>query len=257
MPACMRFPELNLKFHRLLAILFWLILWQMAAIAVGQEFLLASPLRVLERLYILLQQADTYRAALLSGGRILFGFLAGTAFGILLAALAHRFRLVKELAQPLVSALRAVPVASFVVLAIILVSSSRLSALIAFVIGFPVMYENAAEGLAQSDKSLDEMARVFRLGNARRLMYIKLPQLLPYFRAGSLTALGLCWKSGIAAELIGIPRGTIGEKLYSVKVNYFTADLFAWTVIIVLLSVLTTSMLKRLLKAAGEGLTRL
>ena len=253
----MRFPEMNLKIRRLLAILVWLIIWQLASIAVSREFLLASPLRVLERLYILLQQPDTYRAALLSGVRILLGYLTGSAFGIFLAFLNHRFRLVGELAQPLVSALRAIPVASFVVLAIILVSSSWLSVLIAFVIGFPVLYENAAEGLAHSDKSLNEMARVFRLGSARRLMYIQLPQLLPFLRAGSLTALGLCWKSGIAAELIGIPRGTIGEKLYSVKVNYFTADLFAWTVIIVLLSVLTASVLKRLLKAAERGLTRL
>ena len=223
----------------------------------GHEFLLASPLRVLERLHGLLQQADTYLAALLSGGRILLGFLAGTVFGILLALLSHRFRLVKELTLPLVDALRAVPVASFVVLAIILVSSSRLSSLIAFVIGFPVLYENAAEGLAQTDRSLDEMAEVFRLGAARRLMYIKLPQLLPYLRAGALTALGLCWKSGIAAELIGIPRGTIGERLYSVKVNFLTADLFAWTVIIVLLNALTAFMLKRLLDSAAGGLSRL
>jgi NitT/TauT family transport system permease protein len=253
----MRFPELNRKTSRLLAILFWMSVWQLAAIAVSQEFLLTSPLRVLERLYVLLQQSDTYAAALLSGGRILLGFLSGAAFGILLALLSQRFRLVRELALPLVNALRAVPVASFVVLAIILVSSSWLSTLIAFVIGFPVIYENAAAGLAQTDRSLDEMGRVYRLGAVRRLTYIKLPQLLPYLRAGALTALGLCWKSGIAAELIGIPQGTIGEKLYSVKVNYFTADLFAWTVIIVLLNSLTAYLLKRLLNAAEEGLSRL
>ena len=91
------------------------------------------------------------------------------------------------------------------------------------------------------------MAKVFRVPFLRRLFYLNLPQLMPYLRAGAVTALGLCWKSGVAAEVIGIPGGTIGEALYRVKVNYYTADLFAWTIIIVALSLLSTALIRGLM----------
>ena len=245
------------KAARLLSALFWLAVWQGLAMAVGHEFLLASPLAVIRSLARLLLEGATYMAALYSSLRILLGFLAALVFALVLAAGARKSRLVRELAAPLVSAARAVPVASFIILAIILVSTRWLSALIAFVIGFPVIYANALEGLANQDAQLAEMAGVFRVPPLRRLFYINLPQLAPYLRAGAMTALGLCWKSGIAAEVIGIPRGSIGERLYSVKVNYYTADLFAWTIIIVLLSLACSALFKRLLDLGFRGLERL
>lgn len=250
-------PKMKNRAYRLLAILFWLVVWQFAAIAVGHEFLLASPLHVLNSLARLLLKGQTYQAALTSTLRILLGFLASLVAALLLAAGAHKSVLVKELAAPLVSAARSVPVASFVILAIILVSTRWLSTLIAFVIGFPVIYLNLLEGIKNRDPKLGQMATVFRVPFFRRLFYINLPQMMPYLRAGAVTALGLCFKSGIAAEVIGIPNGTIGEALYRVKVNYYTADLFAWTIIIVALSLLMSALVKRLLDMGFRRLERL
>ncbi len=232
-----------------MAALFWLALWQLAAWAVGQEFLLAAPLSVLASLLHLLAQGSTWLAAAQSSLRVLLGFVLGSLFGLLLAALACWRPWAHELFAPLVQAARAVPVASFVILAIILVSSRWLSTLIAFVIGFPVVYAAALSGLAARDRQLDEMARVFQVPLARRLFALTLPQLLPHLRAGLVSALGLCWKSGVAAEVIGIPRGSIGEMLYATKVNYHTAELFAWTIFIVLLSLLSARLLRLFMDA--------
>ncbi len=248
---------MNRRAIKLLAALFWLAVWQLAALLVGQEFLLASPLKVLASLLHLLALPGTWLAALRSSLRVLLGFMLGSLFGLLLAAGAHKSRWARELAAPLVAAARALPVASFVILAIILVSSRWLSTLVSFVIGFPVIYLAALEGLRGRDRQLLEMAGAFRVPFHRRLLYLSLPQLAPHLRAGAVTALSLCWKSGIAAEVIGIPRGSIGEQLYMVKVNYYTAELFAWTIIIVLLSLLSAFLLKRLMCALFARLERL
>ena len=80
------------------------------------------------------------------------------------------------------------------------------------------------------------MAAVFRLPAGRRLRAIWLPAVLPAFRQGCSVALGICWKSGVAAEVIGITSGSIGEALYNAKILFSTAELLAWTVVIVLLS---------------------
>ncbi len=136
------------------------------------------------------------------------------------------------------SAIKAIPVASFIILVLIWVPSRNLSIVISFLMVLPVVYTNVLNGIASTDRKLLEMAQVFRVPLSRRIRYIYLSQLLPFLRTGFSLSLGLCWKAGIAAEVIGIPKGSIGEKLYEAKVYLQTADLFAWTLVIVLISVL-------------------
>ena len=108
--------------------------------------------------------------------------------------------------------------------------------LISFLMVFPVIYTNVLSGIRNTDPQLLEMAQVFELPASRRIRYIYVSQVLPYFRAACSLALGLCWKAGVAAEVIGIPDGSMGEKLYSAKIYLDTPDLFAWTLVIVLVS---------------------
>lgn len=148
--------------------------------------------------------------------------------------------------------IKAVPVASFIILALVWLDSRSLSFFISALMVFPPVYLNVLEGLCRTDRQLLEMARVFRVPLSRRLRYIALPQVLPYFRTALSLALGLCWKAGAAAEVIGLPAGTIGERLYTAKVYFQTPDLFAWTLAIVAVSVLAERLLLRLADAAVE-----
>lgn len=170
----------------------------------------------------------------------------------MLAALAARYRRAEELLAPLVSVVKAVPVASFIILALVWLDSRRLPLFIAALMAFPVVYRNVLEGIRGTSRELLEMARVFRIPLSRRLRGVDLPQVLPYFRAAADTALGLSWKAGTAAEVIGLCSGTIGERLYTAKVYFQTADLFAWTAVIVLLSVLFEGLFLRGVDALTE-----
>lgn len=225
------------------SILFWLSIWQLAAMAVGQKLLIASPIDTLLRWVQLIVLADFWRSVLFSVGHILLGFLLAAAFGTLLAFLCARFRRIDELLAPLLAAVRSIPVASFVIVALIWVPSKRLSILISFLIAMPVIFSGVTAGLKQTDPKLIEMAQIFRMSPLRRLMYIDLPAVMPHFRAAAGTAMGLAWKSGVAAEVIGIPAGSIGENLYKAKVYLATPDLFAWTLTIVLLSAVCERLL--------------
>ena len=101
------------------------------------------------------------------------------------------------------------------------------------------------------------MARVFRVPLWRRIRGIYLPAVMPYFRTAVSLGLGLCWKAGVAAEVIGLPTGSVGEQLYNAKVYFMTGDLFAWTVVIVVVSVLFEKLFLRLVdcvvRKAGVG----
>ena len=237
------------------AVAVWLLVWQVAGMALGQELLLPSPLAALRRLGELALTEPFWRAVGWSAVRILGGFLLACLAGTALAALASRRRWVRELLAPLAAAVKATPVASFIILALVWMNSRQLPLFIAFLMVFPTIYLNMLEGIAQTDGKLLEMAQVFRVPLSRRLGGIYLPQVLPYFRSAASVALGLCWKAGVAAEVIGLPAGSIGERLYTAKVYFQTADLFAWTAVVVAVSAgferLFLALLERLAGKAG------
>ena len=238
------------KSHRLWAVAFWIAVWQLLAMAVGQRVLLASPLETARRLAALLPTAEYWRSILFTLGHILTGFLAACAAGALLAGLCARFARARELFAPLLATVRSIPVASFVIVALIWVPARRLSVLISFLIALPVVYAGVLDGIRGVDAQLLEMARVFRISAFNRLRYLYLPSILPRFCTSAGVAMGLAWKSGVAAEVIGIPGGSIGEKLYRAKVYLATPDLFAWTLTIVALSALCERAIRALLAAA-------
>ena len=223
---------------RLWAVAVWLLVWQAVSVSIGQEILLVSPVVVLKRLFELVQTRELWYSILFSLIRILGGFLLAMVNGVLMAGLSYRFKRIRELLAPAVLTIKAIPVASFVILVLIWVPSENLSVVISFLMVFPVIYTNVLNGIESMDQKLLEMAEVFELSARTRIRYIYVSQVLPFFRAGCSLGLGLCWKAGVAAEVIGLPDKSIGEQLYNAKVYLNTPDLFAWTIVIVLISLL-------------------
>lgn len=244
---------------RVWAVLFWLLVWQIGAMVLQSRFphghlLLPTPVSALMRLGELAMTRVFWRAVGWSALRIIGGFLLACLAASALAVPAARWSWFRELMGPLVAAVKAVPVASFIILALVWLDSGSLSFFIAGLMVFPPVYLNVLEGIRQADGQLLEMARVFRVPLGRRVRGIYLPAVLPYFRTAVSLGLGLCWKAGIAAEVIGLPAGSLGERLYQAKVYFMTPDLFAWTAVIVAVSILFEKLFLRLVDAlAGKA----
>ena len=152
---------------RLWAAAFWLLVWEGASLALaattgGRMLLLASPVQALGRLLALAGTAAFWQAVAFSSLRILGGFLLACALAAVLAPLAARFQWIRDLLSPLVAVVKAVPVVSFIILALIFFSSENLSLLISALMVFPPVYLNVLEGIGHTDRQLLEMARVFR-----------------------------------------------------------------------------------------------
>lgn len=241
---------------KLLSALLALIVWQLAAALLDNELLLVGPAAVAGRLLELMATREFWQAVGFTFSRISLGFLLAFCLALLLAALGARFPVARVLIQPYMAAVKAVPVASFIVIALLWLSGRRLSVFISFLMVLPVLYANFLQGLREADGKLLEMARVFRMSLWNRIRGIYLPALEPYCLSGCRSALGLCWKAGVAAEVIGVCGGSVGGMLYDAKVYLEIRDLFAWTLAIVLLSLgfewVFTRCLGWLLKK-GEG----
>lgn len=245
----------QLSTRKVLILLFWLAVWQAADLMIDNTIVFVGPMDVIRSFLVLLPDPDFWLSIARSFGRISLGFLAAFLSGILIGSLAFRYRIIKDLLDPLILLIKSVPVASFVILALIWIGSENLAVFISFLVVLPILYVNTITGLKQADRKLLEMAEVFSVGLAGRIRFIYLPALFPYLTSSCLVALGMSWKSGIAAEVIGIPSQTIGENLYMAKIYLSTADLFAWTIVIILVSALFEKIFLRLLRAFFACLT--
>ena len=238
------------------AVAFWLIVWEIASISIGQEILLVSPVDVLIKLKDLIVEAEFWNAIGFTLIRIIGGFLLALVLGLIFAIVSVRYRFIRELLEPFIRTIKAIPVASFIILVLIWISSANLSIVISFLMVFPIIYTNIYEGIVQTDAKMIEMADVFKMDLKQRVRYIYCSQVIPYLQSACSISLGMCWKAGIAAEVIGMPDNSIGENLYNAKIFFDTPSLFAWTVVIICISIIFEKLFMKLISMYIEKLER-
>lgn len=219
-------------------VVFWLAVWQVSAVLIKNPILFASPVNTGKAFLENVNNSAFWRVIGMTLLRIGLGFFLGLLFGVCIAILAKAFPFFEMLVKPLASLIKTVPVACFVVLFLIWWGSGFLSVAISFLMVFATIYFSTLEGLKATNKQLLEMADAFRLPLSTRIVCIYRPALRPFLLGSMKTSLGLAWKAGVAAEVIGLPAYSIGEKLYLSKISLDTAGIFAWTAVVCVLSLL-------------------
>ena len=180
-----------------------------------------SPFKTFEALLSLACENSFWKSILFSLSRVTLGIVLSVVLALVFAPLSYRFS-----------------VASIVILVLLWIKSKNLSVVISFLMVFPVIYTSLLEGLKNISGDIIEMADVYKIKGFKRIRYIYIPLVMPFFKASSKTALAMGWKSAVAAEVIGLPAYSIGSELYSSKVYFDTPRLFAWTIVIIMLSII-------------------
>lgn len=225
---------------------FWIAVWWIAAAAVDQVLLIPTPWQVLQTLGTLMGSALFWKAVGVSLLRILAGFFAALVTGTVLAVLTNRFRVVRALFSPLLHIVRAAPVASFIILTLVWIATDMVPVFISFLMVLPIVWVNVEEGLRRVDPQLKEVAAVYRFGWWKTLTKLTVPSVMPFFLTACVNGLGFAWKSGIAAEVICRPALSIGRQLQGAKLIMETPEVFAWTAVVVVLSIVLERLLLRL-----------
>lgn len=232
----------------LLATLFWVAAWHILAVFMENPMLLPTPAQVLRRLGELMVTASFWQTTAVSIGRILLGAASAMVLGVFLAVLTTASPLAEALVSPVMTVIQATPVASFSILVLIWLERDLVPVLICAMMVLPVVHSNVCAGIRAADVQLLEMAKLYRLPRLRVLRRIYVPTVLPYFRAACSSALGLGWKAGIAAEVLTVPRASIGRMISESKLYVMTEDMFAWTLTVVVLSLLLQKAMLHLIR---------
>lgn len=232
--------------------LFWIGIWAIAAELIGNQLLLPSPVSVAVRIFELMSQTRFWTITALSLFRIMAGILSAIALGILLALLITYNQFIRELLSPILTIVKVTPVASFIILILIWIGRDLVPAVISALMVLPVICNNVSAGLKNIDSDILEMANVYQIPKLTQFKRITIPSVMPYFLSAIQTSIGIGWKAGIAAEVLTVPTRSIGKMIYESKLYMETIDLFAWTIVVVLISLMIESLIVASLKKIGR-----
>lgn len=241
---------------KIFVIAFWLAVWQVLYLLIGQNILFSSPIDVGKRLFILGQESFFWKSIGISMLRILLGYVLGLFFGFLLAICTAFSPTMRSFLHPLLSVIRATPVNSFILLMLFWFTTGMIPVYMTFLMVLGLVWANVEEGFAAADPDLLEMTQVFGFGKIQTFKHLYLPAVKPFFSAASITALGFAWKSGIAAEVICHPSFAIGSQLYNAKVYLETVDMLAWTFVVILISMVLEKLVTRLLRTETRSIKK-
>ncbi len=223
--------------------IFWVAVWEAAALIVNKEILVADPITVIRRLWVLGGTKEFWFSTGCSVARILLGFLIAVVLGTLMGCFTAKVKTINSLFAPLAAVIKATPVASFIILALVWLDKENIPSFTSFLMVFPIVWGNVHQGITQVNKGLREVAVVYNMPFGKKLTKLYIPSVMPYFSSACITGLGLGWKAGIAAEVLCEPKNSIGNNLQDAKVYLETADVFAWTLVVIVLSFIIEKLL--------------
>lgn len=222
----------------ILAIVFWFAVWEILSSVLNADFVFPSVASTLKAFVSLLGTSVFWSSLLLSLARVLLGFFIGLLAGSALAPLAHHFELVHVLITPMMGIIKATPVASFIMVLWFFIGSTPVPVVIGALMVAPLIYHNLYNAMQVPERELSEVCEIYHVHGYRKFRYFYLPRLLEFLIPASVSGMGLSWKASIAAEIIAYTKNSIGRQIYLSKAFLEGAELFAYTITVILMSLL-------------------
>lgn len=187
-----------------------------------------------------------WRDVQLSVLRVLIGVAVGCAIAVPVGFMLAWYRWMRGMFDPLVSFFRALPPIALIPLVIVYLGigeEARLSILVyaAFFSSVVVIYE----GAAATDEIYVRAARSMGASQMEVFRRVILPLTVPQVLVGVRVALGVCWATLVAAELIAARRG-LGATIQNAA-NFFQIEMIYGGVILIGLAALVMDRLLAML----------
>lgn len=225
------------------AVIFWIAVWQVLSMIVSLEAILPSPFITLKTLISLSLTSEFWLICLWSMVRILSGLFVGALVAVVLAAFTYVSKIANAIFSPILTVIKATPIASFIILALIWIGRENVPAFITFLIVLPIIWSSVHHGIERVDTKLIEITDVFNFTWKEKFRHLYFPSVFSSFSSAFMTSVGIAWKAGVAAEVLCTPKYSIGTSIFESKKYIETPDLFAWTIMVIILSLAIEKLL--------------
>ena len=237
----------------ILVLLLWFAVWQICAMLIGREIILPAPISVFRRFFVLVKTLPFWKATALSLVRIMSGYALGIILGVLLGVGMYFAKPIRAMFSPFLTVVKSTPVASFILIAYFIITDTFIPVFITLLMVLPMIASNVLTSLESTDKDLLEMTKMYRFSFSKKIKNLYFPTAFPQFVTQAMISLGLGWKAGIAAEVLCTPRDSIGKYLYDAKTYLETVDTFAYTLLVIIISLCLEKILKKLTEKVRGG----
>lgn len=233
---------------KIFSAIIWLGIWQIISLIINEPLFLPSPIETIAALFIVGQTTKFYLSVLATLLRVLAGLIMAIILGVLLGLLSTKNQAIQTFFDPFISTVKSVPVMSFIIIALLYLKSSYVPVFVCVLLCFPIIFTNTQKGILSIDKKLLEMAKVYKVSKIKIITHIKLPAIIPYLLSSIMIVIGFSWKSVVTAEVLSAPINSIGYNLYTSKLYLDTQTLFAWTLVIVVFSIMIEKITNNIYK---------
>lgn len=226
---------------------FWILVWYLLALIINKDFLLPTPHSTLFALFDLMKESNFYKSILFTFLRVISGVILGVVIGLILALISYKSFIVRKILSPLISIIKATPVVTFITLLWIMLSGNTLTVFIAFLMVFPIIWQNLINGYDAIPAELSEVCDVFEFSYKKRFRILVFPILMNYLFPAIITSIGLAWKAEIAAEIIAYTKNSIGQHIHDARYHLLTDEVFAWVAVVITFSIILELLTKKIL----------
>lgn len=234
----MKISTIKSKTPTVLSICILIIVWKIISQIVDSEIILPSPEKTFEQVALILKSDDFFRIIMTSMKRGLIGFFLSSVLGVITGIITGMNKFIEKMLEPFLIIIKSTPVMSIILLSLIWFETENVPIFVGFLIMFPILCINVSEGIKNIDQDLIQVAKMYGAKDFRIVLEIYLPSIAPFLVSGISTGMGIGWKAIIAAEVLSQPKYGIGMSLYTSKIYIETADVFAWTMIAIIVSFL-------------------
>jgi len=185
--------------------------------------LVPTPVQVAKTFWHLLTVEKLWLDMLMSLQRVLLGLVLGIALAIPVGFVLGWYRPMRTLIDPLVNFFRSLPPIALIPLIIVYFGIDELAKVVmlfyaAFFSGVIVMYE----GIVQTNPLFIRVARTLGATDGEIFRRVIVPLAVPHVLTALRVALGVCWATLVASELIAAQKG-LGAVIQNAS-NYFQID---------------------------------
>ncbi len=220
-----------------------LAIWEIGALIVNDSYFLPGFLETFSALIVLLSQNMLFMPVLVSLARVLLGLVLGIIAGVLLATASYFLPLANDLISTLISIMKATPIATIILILWYALSDASLAIFVVILIVTPVVWQNVYDGYKSISLEMLEICEAYEASAAKKMKILYLPAATKFLIPSIITSIGLAWKAEIAAEIM--TYSNIGRSIQDFKTtSYDTASVFAWALVIVVMSILLEYLTK-------------
>ena len=228
----------------LLSIVLLITIYGIAAFLLDRSFILPKLDEIVHSFFVIITSKDFISIVLVTLSRFLMGVLISFILALILATWAFYSPGFKAFMEPLYTLLKSIPNVTYIIVALLWLGRNGSVILVAFLAIFPILYNSILSSYENIDPELIEVTDLYPDGKLFKLWHVYLPLIKPGIILSLQNALTLALRVSVMAEILGQVSMGIGRAMNFAKINYLMADIFAWTIIIIIISALIDAIFK-------------